>query len=35
MNKEIIKIQKRKLCIVKPDTCPYCDKGIDPIIINK
>lgn len=35
MNKEIIKIQKNELCIIKPDTCPYCDKGIDPIIINK
>lgn len=34
MNKEIIKIQKQELCIIKPDTCTYCDKGIDPIIIN-
>lgn len=35
MNKEVIKIQKHKLCIIKPNTCPHCDKGIDPIIINK
>ena len=35
MNKEVIKIQKNKLCIIKPNTCPYCDKGIDPKIINK
>jgi len=35
MNKEIIKIQKYSIPIAKPDTCTHCDKGIDPIIINK
>ncbi len=35
MNKETIKIQKHKFCVIKPDVCPYCDKGINPIIINK
>lgn len=35
MNKETIKILEYELCIIKPNVCPYCDKGIDPIIINK
>lgn len=35
MNKEVIKIKKHELCIIKPNICPHCDKGIDPIIINK
>lgn len=34
MNKETIKIQKHKFCVIKPDVCYYCDKGINPIIIN-
>ena len=35
MNKEVIKIQKHELYIIKPNTCPYCDKGIDPITKSK
>ena len=35
MNKAKIKIQRNELCIIKPDTCTHCNKGIDPIIINK
>lgn len=34
MNKEKIKILKHEFCIIKPDVCHYCDKGINPIIIN-
>ncbi len=34
MNKAKIKILKRELWFIKPNVCPYCDKGIDPIIIN-
>lgn len=35
MNKERIKIKGCELIVIKPNTCTYCDKGIDPIIINK
>lgn len=30
-----IKIKGCQVSIIKPNTCAYCDKGIDPIIINK
>lgn len=35
VNNKIITINKTRFLIVKPDTCTYCDKGIDPKIINK
>ena len=35
MRKVIIRINNYKIWVLKPDTCPFCDKGIDPIIINK
>ena len=30
-----IKINVCEVNIIKPNICVYCDKGIDPIIINK
>lgn len=30
-----IKIKGCQVSIIEPNTCTYCDKGIDPIIINK
>ena len=35
MNFETVTIEKNRFQISKPDTCYYCEKGIDPKIINK
>lgn len=35
MGKEVIKINKQSYVIEKPTACCHCDKGIDPIIVNK
>lgn len=35
MNKKIISFKNKKFEILIPDTCYYCDKGIEPKIINK
>ena len=35
MNIEKIRIEKHDILISKPKICHFCDRGIDPIIINK
>lgn len=35
MSKEKVKIKGYEFIVTKPNACTYCDKGIDPIIVNK